>query len=193
MAMAQYYSCCGKSICGGCVHSFRESGIIGKRPFCNERTFDKTCEELFEELMKRVEVNDAGATFALGNCYCRGQIGLQQNEEKAIELFTKSAESGCSDAHCNLGNIYREGGYLKKASFHYEAAAMAEHKIARHSIGCMELHSGDKEQVLKHWIIAASAGSFRAMHNLLVALNEGGLVGMLSTQLWQLTIILVLR
>jgi len=98
MAMEQYYSCCGKSICGGCVHSFRESGNIGKCPFCIERTFGKTDEELFEELMKRVEVNDAGATFALGSCYRRGQIGLQQNEEKAIELFTKSAELGCSDA-----------------------------------------------------------------------------------------------
>ena len=30
-----YYSCCGKSICRGCEHSFRVSGNDEKCPFCN--------------------------------------------------------------------------------------------------------------------------------------------------------------
>jgi hypothetical protein len=33
-AMEDYYPCCGKTICKGCVHSFRESGNIGNCPFC---------------------------------------------------------------------------------------------------------------------------------------------------------------
>ena len=50
-----YYSCCGKSICGGCVHSSYESGNIGKCPFCNANQENKTVEEQVKELWRRVE------------------------------------------------------------------------------------------------------------------------------------------
>ena len=62
---------------------------------------------------------------------------------------------------------------MKKAKFHWEAAAMAGHEVARSNIGSIEGNSGNTERAVKHWIIAASAGSFSAMHNLLVAFNEG--------------------
>jgi hypothetical protein len=35
------YSCCGKSICKGCIHSFHVSGNIGKCPFCNSNLAEK--------------------------------------------------------------------------------------------------------------------------------------------------------
>jgi len=73
---------------------------------------------------------------------------------------------GCSDAHCNLGNIYHQGGDLKKAKFHCEAAAMAGHEAARCNLGVMEFNSGNMERAMKHWTIAASAGNYGAMHNL---------------------------
>jgi TPR repeat protein len=46
---------------------------------------------------------------------------------KTMELYAKAAELGDSDAHCKLGKMYDEGGDLKKAVFHNEAAAMAGH------------------------------------------------------------------
>ena len=64
-----------------------------------------------------MEANDAGATFALGNCYRLGQLGLQQNEEKATDLYAQAAKLRSSNAHYNLGDEY----YHKN----YEAAAMA--------------------------------------------------------------------
>jgi hypothetical protein len=73
---ANYYSCCGKSICGGCVHSFRESGNDDKCPFCNYDGLFKTDEENIEDMRKRVEVNDAGAITALADCYYNGKLGL---------------------------------------------------------------------------------------------------------------------
>jgi TPR repeat protein len=103
----------------------------------------------------------------LAQHYHHRTAGLQQNHAKAVELYARAAYLGCSDAHCNLGNIYREGGYLKKASFHYEAAAMAGHKIARHAIGLMEFESGNIERAMKHWTIAASAGDYISMQNLI--------------------------
>ena len=72
-----------------------------------------------------------------------------------------------------MGDEYREGGDLKKAKFHYEAAAMAGHDDARCNLGSMEAQSGNVERAVKHWMIAASAGHYAAMQNLLNAFNQG--------------------
>jgi TPR repeat protein len=85
--------------------------------------------------MKRVEANDAGAIFQLGNNYYHGQFGLQQDREKAKELLMRAAELGSSQAHFNLSIIYDEEQDSKKAKFHYEAAAMAGHEDARNNLG----------------------------------------------------------
>ena len=59
-AMEEYYLCCGKSICRGCVHSFKNSGNDDKCPFCNSDRVSEADTKEIEELMKRVEANDAG-------------------------------------------------------------------------------------------------------------------------------------
>ena len=170
--MEEYYSCCGKSICGGCMHSFVESGNEETCPFCKSE-IDKTDEERVEEVMKRVEVNDAGAIYVLGNYYYYGQLGLQQDWARAMELWTQAADLGSSGAHFELGTQYDKGGDMKKAKFHYEAAAMAGHEVARYNLGCMEYHSGNVERAVKHWTIAASAGDYYAMHNLIKVIEVG--------------------
>ena len=171
MDMEGYYPCCGKSICRGCIHSFRESGNDHKCPFCKSDC-NKTEEESVEYLMKRVGANDAGAIRQIGNCYYKGLNGVQQDWTKAIELSTRAAELGCSKAHFILATIYHEGGDLKKAKFHCEAAAMIGHEVARYNLGCMEVKSRNMERAVKHWTIAASAGCFRAMGDLLTALED---------------------
>jgi TPR repeat protein len=172
MGTEQYYSCCGKYICNGCVHSFAKSGNDEKCPFCNSDR-DKTDEEDNEDLMKRVEANDVGAMHVLGSYYYHGQYGLQQDLAKAMELWNQAAKLGSSKAHYNLGVYYDKGGDLKKAKFHWEAAAMAGHEIARYNLGQMELGSGNMERAVKHWMISASAGHYAAMHNMLVAFSQG--------------------
>jgi TPR repeat protein len=148
------------------------SGNIEKCPFCNSNRAGKTDEEDIEELMKRAEANDAASNFFLANHYYFGVKGLQQDHARAIELFTRAADLGDSKAHFHLGVLYREGGNLKKAKFHFEAAAMAGHEGARNNLGCMEAESRNMERAVKHWTIAASAGSSRAMRNLLMALGD---------------------
>ena len=85
--MGQYYPCCGKSICSGCVHSFHGSGDNVKRPFCNSDQGSKNDEEQVEQIMKRVEVNDAGAIYMLAHNYYLGLQGLQQDRTKAIDIY----------------------------------------------------------------------------------------------------------
>jgi tetratricopeptide (TPR) repeat protein len=169
----EYYSCCGKSICRGCLYSFGKSGNMGKCPYCKAEIAGKTNEEHVKELIKRVEANDAGAILALGNSYRIGLMGLQQDQERAMELWKRAADLGYSHAHYNLGNEYRQGGDVKKAKFHYETAAMAGHEEARYNLGLMEGKSGNIERAVKHCTIAASAGSHLAMDNLLVVFKEG--------------------
>jgi TPR repeat protein len=171
--METYYSCCGKSICEGCIHSFRMSGNAENCPFCKADHVKKTDVERVGELMKRVEVNDAGAMYILGSYYFHGQLGLNQDREKALELWTRAAKLGSSQAHFALGCTYNEGVDSKKSKFHYEAAAMAGHEVARNNLGCMEAQSGNMERSVKHSIIAASAGHYDAMYNLLVDFKYG--------------------
>jgi TPR repeat protein len=153
--------------------SFSKSGNDDKCPFCNSDQAEKTDEEEFEELMKRVEANDAGAMYVLGNNYFHGQLDLLQDREKAMELMTQAAELGSSIAHLNLGAYYHKGGDSKKEKFYYEAAAMAGNEVARYNLGCNENESGNMERAVKHWTIGESVGCYRSMYNMLVTFKGG--------------------
>jgi TPR repeat protein len=134
----------------------------------------KTDEENIQELMKRVEANDAGAMFAMGSDYHHGRRqGIRQDQAKAMELWKQAAKLGNSQACYNLALIYKRGGDLKKAKFHYETAAMAGNETARYNLGTMEAQSGDRERAVKHWMIAASAGDYTAMHALQTFYEQG--------------------
>jgi TPR repeat protein len=168
-----YYQCCGKNICRGCVYSFGQSGNDDKCPFCNSKRIGKTDEEDAEDNMKRAEANDAASIWLMAGYYYRGLGGLQQDHAKAIELLTKSAELGCSQANWTLADVFFEEGNMKKAKLYYEAAAMAGYEVARHNLGNMEYNYGNIERAVKHWTIAASAGHFIAMHELRILFDQG--------------------
>jgi TPR repeat protein len=169
--------------------SFYKSGNVNTCAFCKTESACSTDKERVEEMMKRVEVNDAGAMSFMGSYYRRGgKGGFMQDQEKAKELLNRAAKLGSKEAHFRLGNIYSGGdpkketgndyrreGELKKAKFHYEAAAMAGHELARLNIGIIENESGNRERAVKHWIIAASAGQYNAMYNLMILYKHGQL------------------
>jgi TPR repeat protein len=97
-------------------------------------------------MTKRVEANnDPASIFILGDHYYDGLGGLQQDRTKAMELWKQAAELGYSKAHNDLGSIYNEGEDLMKAKFHYEAAAMAGHEVARSMLGDMDFRNGKQE------------------------------------------------
>ena len=76
----------------------------------------KKDEEEIEELMKRVEVNDAAAICVLAHCYFTGLNGVQQDHVKAMELYARAADLGYSKAHYNPANIYGAGSKKAKLS-----------------------------------------------------------------------------
>jgi TPR repeat protein len=142
-----------------------------KCPFCN--TGSKSVEDQVQDIRKWVAANDPASIFVLASYHEHGSGGLQQDWTKAMELYTRAADLGFSSAHSYLGNIYHEGGELKKAKFHYETAAMAGQKGARLILGAMEGSSGSKERAIQHLTIAASSGHYMAMHKLRLLFEMG--------------------
>jgi TPR repeat protein len=135
-----------------------------KCPFCNSVRGGKTGEEKVEEMLKRVEANDAGAIWMMAFYYRLGIGGLQQDHARAMELQNQAAELGLCKAHFSLGFEYHNGGDMKKAKFHFEAADMAGDEEARYGIGLTEFRSGKKDRAVKHWTISALAGCYDAMN-----------------------------
>ena len=168
-----YYPCCGKNICRGCVYSFGQSGNGDKCPFCNSDRAGKTVEEDVEDNMKRAEANDADSIWLMAGYYYRGLGGLQQDHTKAMELYNRAAELGCSKANLTLADVFREEGNMKKAKLYYEAAAMAGYEVARSNLGGMEANAGNMDRAVRHWTIAASSGHYFAMHHLRRAFEHG--------------------
>jgi TPR repeat protein len=121
------------------------SGNSGKCPLRNSDRRGKTDEDRVEEMMKRVEANNAGAICALGSSYLHGQVGLLQDEEKANELWTQAADLGSSMAQYHLGIHFDDGGDVKKAKFH---AAMAGCEATRYNLGCIEAEAQNMEQAI---------------------------------------------
>jgi len=170
----QYYPCCGKGICAGCMFSFNNADN-DKCPFCNSDRADKTDEaEKIEDIMKRAEANDAASIFLLADCYYYGLNGVKQDQTRGMELYARAANLGYMKAHNNSAGVYHEKGDLKKAKFHLEAAAMAGHELARSNLGIIEFQSRNMERAVKHWTIAASTGNYIAMHELRAFFERDG-------------------
>ena len=50
---------------------------------------------------------------------------------------------------------------------------MAGDELARYNLGVVENNAGNIERAIKHWTIAASAGSYRAVHDLITFFKKG--------------------
>ena len=172
---SNFMTCCGKIVCGGCIHAIMMREEIDICPFC--RTLDVIInKEHIRRTKKLIEKGNAEALNHLGGYYADGDY-LVQDTAKANELYLKAGELGCADAYFNLGNSYRTGRGVdmdeKKAKYYYELAAMGGDTQARHNLGVLENEAGNNGRAMKHWILAARAGSESPMHNVKVGFMSG--------------------
>ena len=166
-----FQSCCGKNICMGCIHAmFEEASRRGKKglcAFCRVPTL--TSEEAVKQIKKLMEADNADAFYNLAGFYQDGNMGMQQDYEKANELWLKAGDLGCVDGYCKLGFSYYNGRSVemdkKKAVHYWELAAMNGSVNARHSLGCVEGKAGNIHRSMKHFILAAKAGCKRSLDN----------------------------
>lgn len=165
-----YKPCCGKLICGGCVLTVRTEVGDKKCPFCRTVTH-YYFSEFKERMDKRIEANDPRAYANMASFYMDGrhaQCGLTRDISKAIQYYQKAAELGLDRGHYNLGLAYFTGNHgikkdVKKATHHFEHAAIRGNTVARDLLGNIESQNGDNARALRHWMIAARAGSDSCM------------------------------
>jgi len=171
-----FMSCCGQTICTGCIHTHMVSNIhdevkAGTCVFCRTAVSDK--EEFRKRKKERIEANDPAALSFVGlKCYDEG------NYDKALKYLTKAAELGDIEARCKLGYMYMEGVGVEKdkekAVHDYEKAAIGGHPEARHNLAVVEgINNGNMERGVKHMIIAARLGHDVSMKALLSSYKDG--------------------
>ena len=173
-----YKSCCGKLVCNGCIYAVAMRGT-SLCPFCRAPAASVVTsrKESNKRIRKRVEMKDPRAIYSLGCYYSKGDLGLQQNYEKALELWHRAGELGCPNAYHNIGTHYDQGRGVgvdnKKAKHYYELAAMLGHVGSRYNLGLGEEYFGSKDRALKHYMIAVTGEDADALENIKRLYMEG--------------------
>ena len=173
---AIFQSCCGKTVCSGCMAAVRDD-VEDKRkmnkrccPFCRVESATSS-EEHIKRTKLRMKAGDADAFHMLGQQYAIGGSGLPMDKDKAFELWTKAAELGSLSAHYMISftllSEEKESTYLnkedeqkavQKSIHHCETAAIGGHEVARNNLGAMEATMGNMDRAMKHFMISARAG-----------------------------------
>jgi len=172
-----FKTCCGKVICSGCIYTMRMSERKNLCAFCRTPKSTLYADEI-KRIQTQMDKDNAEAFASLGGCYGRGIIGLEQDYQKARELFLKAGELGCSDGYYNVGYYYEDGVGVevdkKKAKHYYELAAIGGNIMARHNLGGLEYKSGNEDQAFKHWILAAKGGHANSLNIVKDVFMQGG-------------------
>ena len=154
-------SCCGKTICTGCIYASTKR-IRPPCPYCRAPAPFRHDEEEIERMKKRMALNDPEAFHMMGCTYAVGGHGMQQDGPEAVQLLLKAIELGSVRAHNALGYMYEEGKVVamdrKKAKYHYQLAAIGGSEESRLHLGHMEVLEGNMERGVNHWMLGAEAG-----------------------------------
>ena len=179
-----YMSCCGKTICKGCIRApvYDNQGNLvdidkqNECPFCRA-LHPKSEEEARKRIKTRVDMKDARAMFNAGCYYYHGRNGFPQDMDKALELYHRAAELGYSTAYNSIGYAYSNGQGVKadkkKAVYYYELAAMAGDADARYNLGNVEVKAGSFDRALKHYMIAVECGDSRSLDFIKLLYSNG--------------------
>ena len=162
-----FVSCCGKTICSGCVHAQRKEDIrnngkgLETCAFCRAPV-PNTEKEIIDLLKRGVERNDMASIEKLAECIRDGKSGLEKDFAKVMELFLKAGKLGSADAYYMAGDLYRDRNGvekdIEKARHFYELGTIGGSIKARHNFANFELLAGRDEQALRHFLICAKAG-----------------------------------
>ena len=173
---SMFNSCCGKTICIGCIYAIETSEGKDICPFCRTPP-PSSHEEGTKRIHKLMDNGNGEAYYLLAGYYAHGMHGLPQDRQKANELYLKGGELGSATAYYNLGQYYRGGEGvevdMKKANYYYEFAAMCGVVQARHNLGCEEWERGNKHRAMRHFVIAAKAGYKGSLDNVKVGFRNG--------------------
>ena len=91
---SSFMSCCGKSICNGCIYSIEmDSEVKDLCAFCRTPHTSSEEEEI-ERLNKLIDKGNGGACYSLGGWYAQGLYDTPQDWNKACQLWLKARGAG---------------------------------------------------------------------------------------------------
>jgi len=177
--LQSYYTCCGKTLCGGC--DFQHQMKSGEWPTCAfcRTTLPKSDEEKLARLSKRVERKDPQGLMRVAMNYGYGELGLPVDQAKCIDLLRQSAGLGFPSAQYQLGNFHRLGKMglqqnEEEALRYFKEASEGGHLLSLHNLGCMEEdENGDHVAAMRHWQLSASGGSITSTGILITCFEDG--------------------
>ena len=171
---SKYQSCCGQSICCGCIHApvYDDQGTEvdnEKCAFCRT-PYPTSNEDVVKRLKKRLEANDVMAMYHVGNYYRDGRNGFPQDYTKALEHWHKAAELGYAIAYGNIGYAYNNGEGVEvdkeKAIHYWELAAISGDVYARSNLGVLAEINGNMDRALNHHMLSVRGGYSNAVDNI---------------------------
>ena len=186
-----YMSCCGKTICVACMNeSDRVMKITnmkrGKKElpplesfcaFCRE-PHGKSPAETTERLESLVNKSDARAMIEMAFLCQNGLRGFPKDEAKTMELLKKAADMGSARAMHQLGYVYIEGTRdvpkdTKKGILYFENAVKMGNVHSRYQLGRVYGEKGNFHLAIKHYRLAAEAGSKVAVKEIWKLFSNG--------------------
>ena len=184
-----FKSCCGKTICKGCILEMIKSEIRQElKKGRNRESVKQLCpfcrmpvpidgDEEGRRTVKLVQSGNVNAINVLGQCYSDGSWGMPLDFTKANELYLKAGDHGCAGGHYNLSVSYLHGygvdQDIKKAKHYFELAAINGYKEARQALGIIEESVGSDKRATRHFIIGARAGHEKSLDEVKARYLEG--------------------
>lgn len=170
-----YMYCCGKILCLGCIHSSRANGLKDVCAFCRQH-FARDDDTANTRLKNRMKHQDPRAFFQMAQQYLIGEVGVEQHAQKALDLLIKAAELGSVEAYAIIAEAYgiiaakyqMEMGMGKTRRL-LEVSAKKGFYVAHEYLGNIETEDGRVGNAIKHWAVAASAGSQYSLDKLMEA------------------------
>ena len=176
-----YQACCGKYLCWACykenkasINKQNEEKNAGKKltfacPFCREPR-PATGLEALRRLQERCLQNDHVALTTMGGVYRVGDYETAKDDLKMLDCWIRAVELGSDGACTCIANRYEKGEGVavnkERAALFGRIGALRGSVSARHNIGCSEYDFGNHEIAIRHWKIAAEAGSQRCLNAL---------------------------
>ena len=155
-----FNTCCMKRVCHGCDFAAQKRGMLDCA-FCRTPSPDNDADQL-AMIRARVAKKDPEAINFVAQKYYHGDLGLQKDKRKAVELWTEAAELGSIHATYNLGvaHYYGKGVQqdMAKAVDFFKRAAMEGDAESRSNLGAIEEHEGNYDHAVRHYLISAKMG-----------------------------------
>jgi len=176
-----FKTCCGKSICDGCIYKHwmneTKNGIPNHKQICAFcRQPDPNNDiKAYKKLMKK---NNPDAFILMGNRYKQGE-GVIQSDTKALEMIIHAAELGKAEAYALIARHYDRGTAVEqdesKCQAFYEISAKKGCVQAHRWVALFHAMNGNTQNSMKHLNVAACAGDQVAMDGLMEAYKAGGI------------------